>query len=108
MSIGKRQEFQGKTWPEGVGMAKGESMGATLQRLRQGAGLSQPALARAAGIPVGTLRNWEQDLRVPRLDVAVKLANALGCTLDELAGRVPLPEAPPADQPKKPRKGRGK
>jgi transcriptional regulator with XRE-family HTH domain len=86
-------------------MAKGESMGERLQTLRQGAGLSQPALARAAGIPVGTLRNWEQDLRVPRLDVAVKLADALGCTLDELAGRTP---SAGQGEPKKPRKGRGK
>ena len=60
-----------------------------LKQARERAGLSQPALARAAGIPVGTLRNWEQNVREPRLPAAVKLADALGCTLDELAGRTP-------------------
>jgi transcriptional regulator with XRE-family HTH domain len=82
-------------------------MGARLQKLRLAAGLSQSQLARAAGVPVGSLRGWEQARRTMLVDTAVKLADALGCTLDELAGRVPLPEAPPAGQGRLARK-RGK
>ncbi len=71
---------------------RGETMGKRLKRLRLAAGMSQPQLARAAGVPVGTLRNWEYDLREPLLGAAARLASALGVTLDELAGR----EAPTA------------
>src|SRR5262245_32568467 len=66
-------------------MAKGETMGNRLKRLREAAGLSQPKLAKAACVPVGTLRNWEQDQRVPRLDTAFRVAKALGVSLDLLA-----------------------
>jgi transcriptional regulator with XRE-family HTH domain len=61
-------------------------MGQRLQRLRQAKGLSQTQLARSAQVPVGTLRNWEQNRRVPRLDTAAVVARVLGVTLDELAG----------------------
>jgi transcriptional regulator with XRE-family HTH domain len=62
-------------------------MGERLQRLRRAQGLSQSELAEAAGVPVGTLRGWEYGRRTPLLDAAARLADALGCTLDELAGR---------------------
>jgi transcriptional regulator with XRE-family HTH domain len=65
---------------------KGETMGQRIQRLRQAAGLSQSGLSKAAGIPVGTIKNWEQGIRFPRLDLAAKVARALDITLDELAG----------------------
>jgi transcriptional regulator with XRE-family HTH domain len=64
-----------------------------MQRLRQAAGLSQSGLARATGIPVGTIKNWEQGIRFPRLDLAVKVAAALGITLDELAGVAGKPQS---------------
>jgi transcriptional regulator with XRE-family HTH domain len=66
---------------------RGETMGKRLKRLREAAGLSQSQLAAAAGVPVGTLRNWEYDRREPLLGAAARLADGLGCTLDELAGR---------------------
>jgi transcriptional regulator with XRE-family HTH domain len=78
---------------------EGETMGTRLKRLRQAAGLSQPQLANRAGIPVGTIRSLEQERRVPRLDTASALADAIGCSLDELAGRGG--EAPAAKKPKK-------
>jgi XRE family transcriptional regulator, regulator of sulfur utilization len=62
-------------------------VGERLRRLRQARGLSQSELAKAAGVPVGTLRGWEYGRRTPLLDAAARLADALGCTLDELAGR---------------------
>lgn len=64
-------------------------MGERLKRLRQAVGLSQPQLAKAAQVPLMTLRNWEQNRRIPRLDAAMSLARALGVTLDELAGMQP-------------------
>jgi transcriptional regulator with XRE-family HTH domain len=61
-------------------------MGERLRRLREAAGMSQTDLARAAGIPIGSLRNWEQDRRIPRLDAAASLAAAMHVSLDTLAG----------------------
>ena len=66
-----------------------ETFGQRLQRLRQRAGYSQPQLASRADVPVGTIRGWEQGRRVPNLDVAARLAKALGVSLDELAGLTP-------------------
>jgi transcriptional regulator with XRE-family HTH domain len=79
---------------------KGESMGQRFQRLREEARMTQAELADRAGIPVGTLRNWEQGIRVPRFDHAIQVAQALGVSLDVLAG---LEEAP-TEAPK--RKGK--
>ncbi len=90
-----------------MGKVKGETMGQRMQRLRLGAGLSQSQLAKKAGIPLGTLKNWEQDLREPSLSKAAALAKAIGCSLDDLAGPVELPkveEKPPARRGR-PRKG---
>lgn len=86
-------------------------MGQRIARLRERAGLSQPQAAERAGIPVGTLRGWEQGRRVPLLDAAAKLADAIGCSLDDLAGRTPEPPAPapppePAPVKPKPRRKR--
>jgi transcriptional regulator with XRE-family HTH domain len=70
-------------------------MGVRLKKLRQERGLSQAELARLSGIPKGTLLQWEYGLRTPLLDAAMRLADALEITLDELAGR-----EPPARKPK--------
>jgi transcriptional regulator with XRE-family HTH domain len=64
-----------------------------MKRIREAAGLSQSELARVARVPVGTVRNWEQSRRVPRLDAATKVARALGVSLDSLAGLSAKPEA---------------
>jgi transcriptional regulator with XRE-family HTH domain len=92
-------------------MASEETMGQRLQRLRKGAGMSQADLAKAAKVPVGTLRNWEQDRRTPRLGTAVRVARALGVTLDELAGEVeseaPEPEQPSELKGKRRKRGKG-
>jgi transcriptional regulator with XRE-family HTH domain len=72
-----------------------ETFGERLKRLRERAGMSQPKLAEAAGVPVTTLRTWEQGRREPLLGAALKLAVALRVTLDELAGRdAELPPQP--------------
>lgn len=76
-------------------------LGPRITSFRERAGLSQPQAAEKAGIPVGTLRGWEQGRRVPLLDAAAKLADAIGCSLDELAGR--SSEAEPVSQPEPPK-----
>jgi len=63
------------------------AMGVRLKKLREERGLSQAQLAQLAGIPKGSLLQWEYGKRTPLLDAAVKLADALAITLDELAGR---------------------
>jgi transcriptional regulator with XRE-family HTH domain len=80
-----------------MGRQREESMGTRFQRIRLEKGFSQSELAEAAGIPISTLRGWERNRREPLLGAAARLADALGVTLDELAGREP---------PR--RKGRGK
>jgi transcriptional regulator with XRE-family HTH domain len=79
-------------------MSKAETAGQRLQRLRQAAGLSQSQLATAADVPIGTLRNWEQDRRAPLLDTAARVSQAIGVSLDELAGTAG-PERPPKPPP---------
>ncbi len=64
-------------------------MAERFKRLREAAGLSQSQLARASGIPLKTLQTWEQGNRTPLLDAAVKVADALDITMDELCGRSP-------------------
>jgi transcriptional regulator with XRE-family HTH domain len=74
-------------------------MGERLQQLRHAKGLSQTQLAAAAGVPVGSLRNWEQGHRTPLLDAAARLAKALGISLDVLAGLEESEAEPPAEKP---------
>ena len=56
---------------------------------RRAKGFSQSQLARAAGVAVGSLGNWEQDIREPSLGMAWRLSQALGVSLDEFVGPNP-------------------
>jgi transcriptional regulator with XRE-family HTH domain len=62
-------------------------MGLRFKQLRESARLSQAALAKRCGIPLRSYQQWEQGRRTPLLDAAVKLADALEITMDELVGR---------------------
>jgi transcriptional regulator with XRE-family HTH domain len=68
------------------------TFGEKLQELRENAGLSHAELAKRSGIPVGTIRSFEQGLRQPLWDVVLKLCDALDVTseafgdCDEIAG----------------------
>jgi transcriptional regulator with XRE-family HTH domain len=64
-------------------------MGRKLQRFRQEAGMSQSQLAKAANVPIGTLRSWEYDRREPLLSAAARVAKVLGVSLDVLAADLP-------------------
>ena len=87
------------------------SFGETLARLREAAGLTQVQLAAKAGVSIDTLRGWEHKKHLPRVDDALRLARALGVSLDKLILAQDVePGAPPAGQarsPKRPRRGRG-
>jgi transcriptional regulator with XRE-family HTH domain len=72
------------------------------KRLREAARFSQNELAAATGIPAATIKNWEQNRRVPRLDHAAIVARTLGISIDELAGDLWGP--PPAAAAKRRRK----
>lgn len=56
----------------------------TIARLRIERGLTQTQLARLVGCPQQTITRWETGQRNPGMKSLVKLARALGCTLDEL------------------------
>lgn len=58
-----------------------------IQELRKAKGLSQSQLAKASGVPFRSLQNYEQGHRPASLEAVSKLADALECTIDELAGR---------------------
>ena len=78
-----------------------DEFGELLKGLRQKLGdeWTQQKLAEAAGVPVASVRNWEQGHRRPDLGFAYRLARALGVSLDvlgEVADRNPLrPGTPP-------------
>jgi transcriptional regulator with XRE-family HTH domain len=71
-------------------------MGVRFKRLREAAGMSQSELAKAAGVPVGSIQGWEQGRRTPLLDAAARVAQALNVSLDELAGISPAARKPKA------------
>jgi transcriptional regulator with XRE-family HTH domain len=77
---------------------KGETMAERLKRLRDAAKMTQEELAERSGTPVSSLRKYEQGKVLPRIDHAARLAVALGCTLDELAGI----DEPPTPKRRKP------
>lgn len=63
-------------------------MKTNLQILRKRAGFkSAKAFAEHIGMNPGSYTNYEQGIRMMNLEVAWKLADEFGCTLDELAGR---------------------
>jgi transcriptional regulator with XRE-family HTH domain len=72
------------------------SFGRHMRALRGKAGLSRAELARRAGVPVATLRNWEQDRGMPGLPALLRLAEALGVPVERFAEGV---EDPAGDEP---------
>lgn len=61
-----------------------------LKALREERGMDQEALAKASGVSKGSIARYEIGMNVPRVDIAVALAGALGCSTDVLFGIVPL------------------
>src|SRR3954466_15421139 len=65
---------------------EGKQLGEIIRQLRQDLGLSQAELASAAGVQLRQIRRYESGEQQPVLPVAVRLAAALGVTVNELAG----------------------
>ncbi len=63
-----------------------------LQKMREAAGLTQSSVAKAMGVNVSTVTHWENNDAMPRAAKLPKLADVLGCSIDELFGR----DSPPA------------
>ena len=61
---------------------------AALRRLREARGLTAQALADACGVSRPAVSRMEAGDSRPSIDVLRRLADALGCTTDELLGRV--------------------
>jgi transcriptional regulator with XRE-family HTH domain len=74
-----------------------------LKAEREAGGWTQVSLAKASGVPAGTIRDYEQGKRQPMLAIAHQLARALGVSLDVLAGEEPSPAAPKRGRPAKDR-----
>ena len=80
------------------------SFGLYLRTLRGEAKLSRAELAGRAGVPVSTLRDWENDRGFPAMPAILRLAKALGVTAERLAEGVEDPAGEdPAPAPEKPR-----
>jgi len=58
------------------------TFGQRLRELREAAGLTQAQLAEKSGVPVGTIRDYEQVKRAPLLTTAIVLAKSLGESLE--------------------------
>lgn len=56
----------------------------TLKKLREDKGLSQAALAKTLGVDQSAVCLWEKGKTFPRVDVAIRLANILNCTLEDI------------------------
>lgn len=62
-------------------------MVANLKDIREQRGLTQEALARATNIHRVTIAKYETGEVDPKIENALKLAEALGVTVDELIGK---------------------
>jgi transcriptional regulator with XRE-family HTH domain len=60
------------------------TFGDKLREARTAAGLTQAQLAEASGIPLGTIREYEQNKREPMISKAGKLARALKQPMEAL------------------------
>ncbi|MDR3136716.1 MAG: helix-turn-helix domain-containing protein [Coriobacteriales bacterium] len=63
-----------------------------IRQFRTLAGLTQEELSEKTGIPLGTLRRWEQEVsEIRNAQRLVPIADILGCTVDDLLGRTERP-----------------
>ena len=59
-------------------------MDTKLKTARKIAGKTQTQLARECSISLLTYQNYESGQRIPRADVAIRIAEALGTTVEDL------------------------
>lgn len=63
-----------------------EKVGHRLKVLRAEARMTQEDLASASGLSVDSIRTYERGISAPRLETTVALAEALGCTPNDICG----------------------
>lgn len=63
-----------------------EAMARNIKVERVKRGWSQEDLAKASGVGLNSIARYETGNVVPGLDNALKLAKALGCSIDDIAG----------------------
>lgn len=57
-----------------------------IKEARIRAGYKQRDVVALTGIPLGTLRRWEQGVNEPPIDAIIQLADLYECSTDELLG----------------------
>jgi len=67
-----------------------ETFAKRLKAMRAEKGLDQKQLAELSGVTLSSIVGYEAGRNTPGLDQAYRLADALGCTLDVLSGRVDI------------------
>ena len=67
-------------------------MGARIRELRKRAGISQMKLGSIIDVDANAISRWERDKVEPARSSLIKLANALGTTIDYLIGQADLSE----------------
>lgn len=63
------------------------TVGTRLNLIRQMRGLTLTELAQKANVSVNTLNSWIYRDVHPDIELLARVADILGCSLDELAGR---------------------
>lgn len=63
-----------------------ERFARNLSRYMAEAGVGVEALAERSGVSVFSIRDYLGEKSVPRLDTGIALAEALGCTVNDLCG----------------------
>ena len=76
--------------PIGSGANPSNALAANLRALRELRRLTQAQLGARAGMAPASISHFETGQRTPSLDSLVKLAEALGVSIDTLLGRAPL------------------
>ncbi len=64
------------------------TFGEQLKTLREEAKMTQSDLATQSGLSIDSLRKWEQNKMLPKIDSVVRLAKALGAPLESLVSGV--------------------
>lgn len=57
-----------------------------LKEAREKLGLTQSQVAEKAGIPYRSYQNYELEINIPTVDIAIKIAKALKTTVEKLFG----------------------
>lgn len=63
-----------------------ETIARALRVKRAEANMSQEELAKRSGVSVDAIRSYERQMSLPLLETAYKIAEALGCTVNDLCG----------------------